>query len=122
VPVNIGRDIWHVYDYVVDYEDQVISGQFNNLEDVEINFSKSLGMVEDPLNMGSNDLEEIMRNNRNSYVMSQTQFFKAIFMLCVGFMVALWGLVRFYFFFDHLQINKRLDRLESKVLRGKKEK
>jgi hypothetical protein len=92
-------DIWHVYDYVINYEDQLIIPN-DKIIHIEIE-----NLMTDPEDIGSS----------SSRMMPQRDFFQAIFMLCLGFMVSLWGLVRFYYFFDFLRIEKKLDALEKKV-------
>lgn len=100
-------DIWHVSDYVRNYEDQYTTSLgYSGAKVLDQVLSYEVNL--ENLNNTQFNLKEI--NNDNSYFqerakgLPQKDFFNAIFMLCTGFFVTLIGVFKFYLWFERREI------------------
>lgn len=102
-------DIYHVQDYVrnQEYMPTMVNGAITagKMDLNNINFSIQ------NIKTGP-DISEVVTSG--GYRLTETQFFNAIFMLCVGFAMVLYGAFKWYLWWMYKEFEIKLENLQEK--------
>lgn len=111
-------DVYHVSDYVRNYDDQITQSLGYTKLIEGLNSIVDPKILKDPNNyqINLNDLskEEEVYFNERTKGLPQKDFFNAIFMLCAGFFVMLIGLFKFYLWFERREILILIEEAKKK--------